>query len=292
MLFDAPPPPLWTPPKPAIIRAAEPALIKCGLFVPPVFIPPAGVESHHLIDILTNLGLTSGLELCLDPSDPDSYTSGQTWADQSGNDYDFFLGANGSATSTDPTFNGSAGDADAYWSFDGGDYFSGSVSNPTWVENIHKDNAIFTMATWFHAPSDNFSFAGTASNSSGTVGFRWFCSVDQAIIFNQQNGSAFNPMSSAATFSLNAWEFAAVSVNEATGAGIFAVNGTTETFSSTYSSPSASSALSTLLLASRGGPGAFFPNTSRMGSFLAWSSALSEAELLSIYEATRGRYGV
>lgn len=73
----------------------------------------------------------------LDATDADSYPgSGQTWAnliaspaDGSGQtDFDVWRGGSSSASTDDPTFNGTAGDSAAYWSFDGGDFFRCTLS--------------------------------------------------------------------------------------------------------------------------------------------------------------------
>lgn len=53
--------------------------------------------------------------------------------------YDFTLGNTSSATTDDPTFTGSAGDAAAYWAMDGGDFWSmDTASVPAFLKSIHK----------------------------------------------------------------------------------------------------------------------------------------------------------
>lgn len=98
--------------------------------------------------------------------------TGQTWAnlttspaDGAGRtDYDFFLGADGSATTDDPTFTGSAGDPAAYFALDGGDYFqsktfsamttlfnlhkSGTSGQQWWVAMAYRHNSLTIQATW------------------------------------------------------------------------------------------------------------------------------------------------
>ncbi len=73
--------------------------------------------------------------------------TGQTWsnlvpapADGSAKTaYDYFLGASGTPTTDDPTFNGTAGVPSAYWSFDGADYFKiKSGTNTTFLNSLHK----------------------------------------------------------------------------------------------------------------------------------------------------------
>lgn len=83
----------------------------------------------------------------LDATISASYSgSGQTWANlctapadgAAQTDYDVYRGASSSATTDDPTFNGSAGDPAAYWSVDGGDFFDLIGSNTTFLNNLHK----------------------------------------------------------------------------------------------------------------------------------------------------------
>ena len=109
-----------------------------------------GMSYGHteLITTIRRCGLTTGLKLCLDKGDANSYASGQSWLDVSGNGYDFFLGATGGAEASDPTSNGTAGgrSPEEYWSFDGVQFFRLASANPTWVNNFHKDNAKFTLA--------------------------------------------------------------------------------------------------------------------------------------------------
>src|SRR6056300_1230478 len=69
--------------------------------------------------------VTDGLVLCLDASDPQSYSgSGTTWYDRSGNNYDF-TAVNG------PTY------SNGKFSFDGSnDYFTSPYNN-TITDNFH-----------------------------------------------------------------------------------------------------------------------------------------------------------
>lgn len=140
---------------------------------------------YSLIDIIKGFDLTSGLQLCLDAGDIDSYPgSGIKWLDTSGNGYDFNLG-DGSTATTYPTFNGSAGalSKNEFFSFDGGDYFSYDSANETWMDQLHNDGAVVsfiivhaasptTTILWFSTciPSANgFYFYTYDSNTAETV---------------------------------------------------------------------------------------------------------------------------
>lgn len=73
--------------------------------------------------------------------------SSQTWANmeatpadsESQTAYDFYRGAGSGSSTDDPTFNGSADTESAYWSVDGGDYFSiASGANTALLRDMHK----------------------------------------------------------------------------------------------------------------------------------------------------------
>jgi hypothetical protein len=102
-------------------------------------------RSKSLWQVIQECGLTSNCKLCLDAGDSSSYDgSSQTWYDLSGNGFDWYCGATSGAEASDPTFNGSAGgkSPSEYWSFDGGDWFVMAVAEPSWINNLHKDNAL------------------------------------------------------------------------------------------------------------------------------------------------------
>lgn len=124
-------------------------------------------------------GVISSVVCDLDATISNSYNgSGLTWSNliESPADgttraaYDFHLG-NGSTSTTYPTFNGTAGDAAAYWSTDGGDYFLIKTLAGSLAERWHRTSGgtPFWVAVTFQTPSDLFSgtrsFWGNASGS-------------------------------------------------------------------------------------------------------------------------------
>jgi hypothetical protein len=249
----------------------------------------------NLIDTITSLGLTSGLKLCLDAGDAISYTSGQTWADRSGNGYDFVRGTTSASQATDPTFNGSAGgkSSSEYWSFDGGDYFTLGQANPTWINNIHKNNAQFTLACWVYLGSSGTGVFCGDYIATGSPMFNWYASSLTKLSIAVSDGSSFVfDQTMSATISTGVWTFVAVTLNEAANTMTLQVDGTQETFACTYSGPSASNA-GNILKIGADGDGAFpLVSGSRLHSFMAWEgTALSAAQILSLYDATKLRFG-
>jgi hypothetical protein len=250
------------------------------------------------------LGLTGGLKLALDAGAAASYGgSGQSWLDLSGNGTDFFLGADGSATATDPTFSGSSGRVSGgeYWSFDGGDYFTYDSANETWMEAIHKDGARFTFLMWVYkaATGVNQGLIGTSRNNVADTGFVLSVITNERLQFIAEGNAGAAVLSidsgSGLTVPAGQWALVGISLDEATGANgaAFFVNGATSTWSSTYTSPSSGAATNTLKIAARGNAGFPLSNTSRLAAVWAWEGrALSEGEMRAVFDATRGRFAV
>ena len=291
-MIDLGTPPLWAPPKPAIIRASriEKAPLPIAVTVPGT-VPVVGNQGGTAINILRRLNLTSNLVLCLDATDAASYPgSGQTWSDMSGQGNDFYLGAGNTATTDDPTFNSTP---PKNFSCDGGDYFTLTVANPTWVKNVSKDNAAVTLGIWANIAT-SMAFFGDQVTNDNSVGFGWRASsTTQA--FRVGDGSA-QPLAvtSATTVgplaSTNA--FYAVVINEAAGTGFFLRNLVTDSFTSTYSSPSASDAGTALQIGARGANRTPTATGSVFYVIVAWSAALSGTQLFSFYQATRTLFGI
>lgn len=257
-----------------------------------------------LIDILTDLGLTDSLELCLDAGDSDSYSSGQSWLDTSGNGYDFFRGADGSAGADDPTFNGSAGGLSSaeYWGFDGGDFFTLDQSNPTWVNNLHKDGATCTFLAWIYLVSADDGDSEDVVFTWGASPFTGFnVSIDPTDAtypfipyVRVRNAGTQVYITSPAPLVANpdAWNFIAISVNEVANAALWQVNGDVNSDTATYSSPAAGDASDTMRLGTYQAGSDFFSNGVRLGALGGFSAALSAAQMNAVFQATRGRFGV
>lgn len=263
----------------------------------------------RLYDVILNLGLTTGLQLCLDSGDSLSYTSGQSWLDRSGNGYDFFLGADGSATATDPTFAGAVGDQSAYWSFDGGDYFRYDSTNEAWMNRLHQNNAIFTIVSFcFPAipngvPATNRTLLATNGGhvSSPAIGI----GVDPDGNIRVSNGpsSPANVLSASPTSKANdlAWNMTGISLDEASGAGgsFCYLNGAynqvsgSDTFNGTYTSPSASDASYKMEICARGNALLPVGSGTRLSCLAIWDGIiLTKVNMDSIWDAMRGRFGL
>ncbi|RWX60142.1 hypothetical protein EN780_32790 [Mesorhizobium sp. M4B.F.Ca.ET.089.01.1.1] len=255
----------------------------------------------RLKDVLTTLGLTTNLKLCLDAADGNSLPAASTkWLDTSGGGYDFFRGTTAGADATDPTINGTSDGrtSSEYLSFDGGDYLTYDTTNETWMTNIHKDNAKWTVAIWaWYGSAASNGIGGTSGNNVASVGFHFGMSGGQRWFAAINNGSGVVALQNimVATLATGSWVFAVSSLDEAVGANghILGVNSTFELFSSTYSSPSAAGATNTMQIGSRGNAQVPLVNTSRMAAMAIWEgTALTQAQLDGIFQATRKRFGV
>lgn len=254
------------------------------------------------LGIVSGLGLATNLKLCLDAGDANSYAGGASWLDTAGSGYDFFRGTTSGADATDPTFAGTSGKrtSSEYFSSDGGDLFTYDTTNETWMNNIHKDNALWTFAFWYYSAVTGVArgLAGTDGGSSATIGFDLFITAganSPRILIADGSGSNALDYNPGGAITASAWNFLGFSVDETdatTGARIVR-NGSATTTAGTYATPSASNATYTLQLGGRGNSVQPYGNGDRMGMVWAWEgTALTTTNLSDIYTASRTRYGV
>lgn len=132
----------------------------CAMFTP--ILPTRNVQAASLREVIDSLGLTTNLKLVLDAGDVESWPgNGQKWLDRSGGGYDFFLGADGTASATDPTFNGNVGNQRTeYFSADGGDYFTYDSANETWMKSLGKAGSHSFVAVVYVPSSSAFPIVG------------------------------------------------------------------------------------------------------------------------------------
>jgi hypothetical protein len=175
-----------------------------GAFAPTIL--PSRSHSFFQLPFLSSSGvraelpLQENLVMHLDASNVDSYSgSGNTWAnlvetpaDGSGKtDYDYQRG-NGSTASTFPTFNGTPGTTGAYWSFDGGDYFSPIVSSPEYFDGIGRTDRDTTAIIVCKAGSlsSTQTFMGNRTSGSGAEHGLWFYYNTSGTFLGDNSGQA------------------------------------------------------------------------------------------------------
>lgn len=244
------------------------------------------------LTVLTNASLTTNLKLCLDAGDASSYTSGTKWLDVSGGGYDFNLGPTGS-----PVFTGTAGFRGSYWDFTS-DEFTYDTTNETWMQNIHKDNAIYTIIAFVYPRSTSGDgLAGTSARTLTDTGFAFNLNAGLTPRLRILDGSGAAALDVQGTTPLTAgkWNMVGLSVNEAGGAvSFFFVSGTADTaFDAAYATPSAGSATYTMQVAANGNDDQPMSPNTRMGIFLMWEgTALTSANMTTIWTNLRQRYGI
>lgn len=265
----------------------------------------------NLIDTITSLSLTSSLQLCLDAGDATSFTSGQTWADVSGNSYHFYRGSSSGSESSDPTFNGVAGrqSSSEYFSSDGGDAFWNTAKH-AFPANWHKDNATFTAAAWLYIPNGSTETIFVLCNIyDGNTDVGSYVAVGPgvgkiSVGMSRAGGALIQDISTAegGYVPTGQWLFAAVSFSEGSGASFIRANASVYMLSSdTYVSPSSAAPSKGMALWSTpnsAGTGvdtstAFLPdNGSRIAEVVAWNRALSQSEMEGLYNARKGKFGL
>jgi Concanavalin A-like lectin/glucanases superfamily len=240
-------------------------------------------------DIIDDLGLSNGLQLCLDAGDIASYDgTSQTWLDR-GQGNDFFRGTTSGAQASDPTFNGTAGalNENEYFSFDGGDVFTLDTTNPDWVNSIHKSNAKFTLAGWIYVNALGLDHVIFGTNSGGitNIGYIFYvAAADDFLNFFTTNGAAQDVLVTTTGAVKTGWNFLAISGNEEANSATLQINGTQESFALTYVTPSAANATFTLQIGGGGNSAFPLPSGDRMGGAMMWNRSLSDAEMLSLYQ--------
>lgn len=267
---------------------------------------PAAVFSTSgnktLYQIISGLGLTTNLKLCLDAGDANSYNPAvQTakWLDTSGNGYDFYRGTSGVGDGAEPTFNGSAGGLSSaeYFSFDGGDYFLYDSANETWMNSLHKDGVQCTVfAVFYPASITTLHRLFMERNVGGFPGFSFLIdAVARPTLLVTNDSTTAMSVPFAATLTNNAWHNIQISWAENAGAGNYILNldGAAETSSATITSPSSvdHSASPAIGAATTGANP--LTSGSRLACLAIWQgTALSSANLTALYDAIKGRFGL
>lgn len=216
----------------------------------------------HLLGIITQANLLTGLKLALDAGDANSYSgSGQDWFDRSGLGNHFFRGATSGAEASDPTFNGSAGGlADTvYWSFDSGDFFTEANASMD-LGDARADGARYTIMIVFYGKLNDANRGWFDDGDTVTVS----CDANEKMRIAADE--VFTTKTTTASYVTDDWNLYIASVDENGGAaGSFQyLNGAVDsTFNGTIT----------------GGPGAWTPGPYLIGDSAALSAQISGTRL-------------
>ena len=261
------------------------------------------VVSNYLFDIVTDLGLTSGLNFVLDFADPRSYDgSSQSITDATGNGNTFYRGATSSAEASDPTFNGSIGNPteSTYMSFDGGDFLTENGSL-TFAQDWHKNNAAFTIVALFYTPiakaAASALFATRDDNTSSDAGINVYITGTGKIRLRRSTSTTTTQLTNTSVPTVAVgWNFVAAGFDEATTTLRARINGSTEDVTgltaSTDTDPNTFEYTIGAEFDSGAGAGnydSFFQSGERLACIAGWSSFLSDANLALIYNRLKNR---
>jgi hypothetical protein len=212
--------------------------------------------------------ITNGLVLNLDASNPSSYSgTGTTWTDLSGS------GNNGTLTNG-ATFSSTAGGTLV---FDGIDDRVQTSFNPTFTDFTvcvwYKDNGSSTYGRLV----DNNYINGFWMGRDGTTPNQWGGGI-------KESGSPFGIY---LTLPDSQWHFL-ISVRSGTTHTIYG-DGITNKISNTVSAAALSGTSISIGEWSGGGTGQIFKGS--IPQVLVYSRAITEAEIMQIFNATKGKYG-
>lgn len=245
--------------------------------------------------IIRELGLTTNLNLVLDVADTASYDgSSQTWTDATGNGFNFFRGVDGTATASDPAFNGTAGvpAEGTYFSFDGGDFFKETAAH-AFADDWHKDGGAFTILALYYCGNKaaESSIFGNRTAAGGFGGFNLSVTAANLVALTHSiNNAASETLTGSNALTESAVNFVAVSATEASTNLDIIVNGTSEVevFAASTSTEAPGS---NLRIGSYGTDTPTLPPESgeRLMCLAAWSAAISPTNLGKIRERLKAR---
>lgn len=250
----------------------------------------AGATTENLNEILVRLGHTA--DACWDFGASECYDgSAQDIFDLTANNHDAWRGADNSATTNDPTFNGVSGGLSSaeYFSFDAGDFFT-LKTQPAFIQLWHKDGATKSfVAVAQVAGVSNATLWGTSAvnnDVSSTLTILNTEKLRRAV----GNGTSNVFRDTTAEVSIDTPVFVGIGINENGGATASAwnIDSTLETFDDDIPAPSSSDAGSILRLGSQGTIGNPLPVNSRMYMLAFIDGALTGAQLDTIRDELFG----
>lgn len=262
--------------------------------------PASGKARMDMLCVIQHCGLATGLKLCLDAGDDESYSSGQKWLDTSGGGYDFYRGAGSGSEGSDPTFNGTVGrrSSGEYFSGDGGDYFTYDSANETWMNDLHKNGKLTSAFCGVHVAADAtlpiFSTWGNTSNADHGVRFAYAASVDKLFVsYAWGSAPALNLLDWPADTGWPYTRLTGYSLTVAASAPYtYVYDGVTGGGTFPATTPSSTNASDTLHLLAEGSVSSIAPNDTRMYFLAIWTPAeLSAGQFMALHNTVRGRFG-
>jgi len=253
----------------------------------------------------------SNIEMCLDAGALESYASGQTWTDLTGNGNDFYRGETSGATASDPTHNGTPGDLSSseYWTFDGSDWFSRVGGNTTFLNTLHHNNSKFALAIWFYDIDGADDTVCSTWNGITQEGMAVYVAggsgTKTELVFSRAGSPVALSKTPDTDQKTNAWNLLCYVLDEAGGDVSFFYLGNADangynqfsgadTFDGAFTNPSSTNG-STMRI------GAYFSNgqgpvanTTRLGMFTMWNGGTlpTKAQFDTFYTSSKVRWGL
>lgn len=251
-------------------------------------------QNKRFVDVLTALGLTTNLKLCLDAGDIASYPgSGTKWLDTSGGGYDF--------DNNGATFNGTAGAqaSNNYFSGDGGDYFSYDSSIESWMQDMGKEGQTVSVLIVAHIASDDdtvfFSTRGSSSTGYGLQATYNDSNNAVSLTIRRASGIFFGDLmtgSLSGTLPRTVVTGWSGTIGNA-AASLRHLNGTSTSQTQVSSAGVSNNPSENMKIMARGDGGDIAPNGTRMYALAIWhGTALTAANFEAIWASIRGKYGL
>ena len=265
-----------------------------------------GGSSGGQAAFLSSLGETDNQELAWLPGYLSSYTAGSRMILNSvaspatgvaSDVYTLHYGTDLHTATEFPTFTGTPGDESSseYLLFDGGNALTALES--TFMKSIVQDNAawslIFAMFVVLEAGSDNPSIFNS-NNTSYRKGAGLTMSPSEIITLQIMHDGGVACQVSHGTTLTAGWHTFGLSIGEAATTGHIMIDGVSESFTSTYSSPTstAEGILNIGCFGSDVSGAATLPNTWRMGDIIMWNAEIGSTALDAASAVLETKYGI
>ena len=281
---------MWRPKKPHLILPRKGGL--CSMLPQRLMMAAGGSLPPTFYDDIVTAGLTTNLQFCLDAGAGDSYTSGQKWLDLSGNGQDYFLGADGSASSDDPTHNGTvnARTSAEYFTLGGDDWFQ-TDSEEVWTDDMRNNSVQKSMMGAYYCPASPGASEGLWGTGVGGNEMQ----TDTSANYHWQKGGvaqkAFATALSTSAWNIIGLSLAGTTANESFGYlnGSFNQSGGSDK----WTEPVSTAAGSAMGLCSGRGASRFLGSGWRIAGIAFWSgSYLTKANMDTLYALWNMRMGI
>jgi hypothetical protein len=264
-----------------------------------------GVDGSFYGD-LQGLGLTTNLTAVWDAGALSSYSSGERWYDLVSSQV-LMLGSETASASTgnEPVFTGTPGGLSSgeYFVCTNGDEFFKAETMPVGLKQMHHAGAVYSYMVWWYnigsATNDMLFNTTTSGNAHGI-----YVDVNNnrhQLIVRTGSGNALSKTTALSTIPTGAWHLLGGSIDEASGGstdGFFYLDGgfhqvsAADQFDPTYTSPSSTD--STLFhVGCSGSANQFMPAGTRYAGLMFWDgTALSKAQMDTIWNQQKTRFGL